>query len=56
MGMITHTLHTVILDRQGRMVANLAGNQFSAKQLGDLIQATLNAPASPRQTAKIKQN
>lgn len=56
MGMITHTLHTVILDRQGRMVANLKGNQFSAKQLGDLIQATLNAPASPRQTAKIKRN
>lgn len=56
MGMITHTLHTVILDRQGRMVANLEGNQFSAKQLGDLIQATLDAPESPRQTAKIKQN
>jgi protein SCO1/2 len=44
LGMITHTLHTVILDRQGRMVANLEGNQFSAKQLGDLIQATLAKP------------
>jgi len=42
MGLITHTLHTVVLDRQGRVAANLDGNQFSAKQLGDLIQATLN--------------
>lgn len=44
MGMITHTLHTVIIDRQGRVVANLEGNQFSATQLGDLIQATLAQP------------
>ena len=42
MGLITHTLHTVVLDRQGRVAANLDGNQFSAKQLGDLIQATLD--------------
>jgi protein SCO1 len=44
MGMITHTLHTVIIDRQGRVMANLEGNQFSAKQLGDLIQVALNRP------------
>ena len=44
MGMITHTLHTVIIDRQGRVAANLEGNQFSAKQLGDLIQTTLDRP------------
>lgn len=44
MGMITHTLHTVIIDRQGRVVADLEGNQFSAKQLGDLIQTTLARP------------
>lgn len=42
MGLITHTLHTVVLDRQGRVAANLEGNQFSAKQLGDLIQSTLD--------------
>lgn len=44
MGMITHTLHTIIIDRQGRVVANLEGNQFSAQQLGDLIQAALKQP------------
>lgn len=42
MGMITHTLHTVIIDREGKVAANLEGNQFSAKQLGDLIQALLD--------------
>lgn len=42
MGLITHTLHTVVLDREGRVAANLEGNQFSAKQLGDLIQSTLD--------------
>jgi protein SCO1 len=46
MGMITHTLHTVVIDRQGRIVANLEGNQFSAQQLGDLLQSTLNQPES----------
>jgi protein SCO1/2 len=42
MGLITHTLHTVVLDRRGRVAANLEGNQFSARQLGDLIQSTLD--------------
>jgi protein SCO1 len=42
MGMITHTLHTVVIDRQGRVLANLEGNQFSAQQLGDLIQSAMN--------------
>ncbi|MGH9587622.1 MAG: hypothetical protein ACRD3F_11765 [Acidobacteriaceae bacterium] len=40
--MITHTLHTIVIDRQGRVVANLEGNQFSTQQLGDLLQSTLN--------------
>jgi protein SCO1/2 len=40
-GLITHALHTVILDRQGRIVANLEGNEFTAKQLGDLLEAVL---------------
>jgi protein SCO1 len=40
-GLLTHTLHTVIIDRQGRLVANLEGNQFSAKQLGDLVRTVL---------------
>jgi len=43
-GLITHALHTVILDRQGRIVANLEGNEFTAKQLGDLFESLLRAP------------
>jgi protein SCO1 len=43
-GFITHALHTVVLDRQGRVIANLEGNEFTAKQLGDLLDAVLRAP------------
>ncbi len=27
----------VVLDRKGRLAANIEGNQFTAQQLGDLI-------------------
>jgi protein SCO1/2 len=40
-GLVDHSLHTVIIDRRGRLAANLEGNTFSAAQLGDLIAAQL---------------
>ena len=40
-GLLTHSLHTVIIDRDGRLVANVEGNDYSAKQLGDLVEAVL---------------
>jgi protein SCO1 len=43
-GLLTHSLHTVIIDRKGRMAANLEGNQFTAQQLGDLVQTVMNNP------------
>jgi protein SCO1/2 len=43
-GLITHALHTVILDRQGKLVANLEGNEFTAQQLGDLFDFVLREP------------
>jgi protein SCO1/2 len=43
-GLITHALHTVILDRQGKIVANLEGNEFTAQQLGDLLDSVMRAP------------
>ena len=43
-GLITHALHTVILDRQGKLVANLEGNEFTAQQLGDLFDSVLREP------------
>ncbi len=43
-GLITHALHTVILDRQGKIIANLEGNEFTAQQLGDLVDSVLRGP------------
>jgi len=40
-GLLTHSLHTVVIDRQGKLITNIEGNQFTAIQLGDLIQETL---------------
>jgi len=39
---LMHSLHTVIINRQGRLAANLEGNQFTARQLGDLVQTVLD--------------
>jgi protein SCO1/2 len=41
-GLMNHSLHTAIVDRQGKLVANLEGNQFTADQLGDLTEAVLD--------------
>lgn len=40
-GLLTHALHTAVIGRDGRLMANLEGNRFSAKQLGDLVEAAL---------------
>ena len=38
---LMHSLHTVIIDQQGKLAANLEGNQFTVRQLGDLVQSIL---------------
>jgi protein SCO1/2 len=43
-GLLVHSFGTVVVDRQGRLAANLEGNQFSAKQLGDLVQSVIDRP------------
>ncbi len=40
-GLLTHTLHTVVLDRSGNLVANLEGNRFTVRQLGDLVESVI---------------
>ena len=40
-GLVNHSLHTAVIDRRGRLVANVEGNQFTPEQLGDLILETL---------------
>ena len=42
-GLMNHSLHTAIIDRAGKMVANIEGNQFTADQLGDLTQTVLSS-------------
>ena len=45
-GLMSHSLHTAVIDRHGRLVANIEGNQFTADQLGDLVQTVLDQPRS----------
>ncbi len=41
-GLLAHSLHTLVIDREGKLAANFEGNQFSAEQLGDFVETTLN--------------
>ena len=38
---MNHSSHTAVIDRHGTLVANLEGNQFTAAQLGDLVDTVL---------------
>jgi protein SCO1/2 len=40
-GSLTHSFHTAVIDRRGTLVGNLDGNDFTAQQLGDLVQTVL---------------
>jgi len=40
-GFLTHSLHTVVIDRQGRIAASLEGNEYTSKQLGDLVESVI---------------
>jgi len=41
-GMLAHSLHTAVIGPDGKLVANLDGNEFTAQQLGDLIQTVMD--------------
>jgi protein SCO1/2 len=40
-GLITHTLQTAVIDREGKLAATVEGKDYSGKQLADLVAATL---------------
>lgn len=40
-GLITHTLQMAVIDRDGRLAATVEGRDYSARQLGDLIERIL---------------
>jgi len=42
-GWLTHSLHTIVIDRQGKLAANFEGNEFTAEQLGDFISVEMAA-------------
>jgi len=46
-GLMIHSLHTFIVDRDGTLLANLEGNEFTADQLGDLVQTALARTPEP---------
>ena len=41
-GLFVHSLHTAIIGRDGKLVANLEGNEFTAKQFSDLLKTVLD--------------
>jgi protein SCO1 len=43
-GVLTHSLHTVVIDRSGRLAANIEGNTYTVKQLGDLVEEVMKGP------------
>ena len=41
-GLFVHSLYTVIVARDGKLIANLEGNEFTAQQFADLLQTVLD--------------
>ena len=41
-GLFVHSLHTVIVARDGKRIANLEGNQLAAQQFAGLLQTVLD--------------
>jgi protein SCO1/2 len=41
-GLFVHSLHSAIVGRDGKLVANLEGNEFTAQQFADLLTSVLD--------------
>lgn len=52
-GLMNHSLHTAVIDRQGKLVANIEGNQFTADQLADLVQTVLSSGKKGDRPSKV---
>ncbi len=46
-GLMNHNVRTAVIDRAGRLVANVEGNQYTTAQLGDLVETALGRDGSP---------
>lgn len=40
-GLLDHSLHSVVIDRRGRLAANVEGNKFTPTQFADLVEQAL---------------
>jgi len=40
-GVMVHSLHTILVDRNGNLSADIEGNEYNADQLGDLVQTLM---------------
>jgi protein SCO1/2 len=36
-GLLAHSMHTLVIDRHGKLAADYEGNEFTAEQLGDFV-------------------
>ncbi len=52
-GLMNHSLHTAIIDRRGKLVANLEGNKFTADQLADLVQIVLTPKSGGQRSNQV---
>ena len=52
-GLMNHSLHTAVIDREGKLVANIEGNQFTADQLADLVQTVLGSGRNGERPGKV---
>jgi hypothetical protein len=43
-GLMTHSLHTLLIEGNGVLTANLEGNKFTADQPGDLVKTVIDRP------------
>ena len=53
-GLMNHSLHTAVIDRQRKLVANIEGNQFTADQLADLVKTVLSESSSRKRGGQIR--
>jgi protein SCO1 len=53
-GLMNHSLHTAVIDRQRKLVANIEGNLFTADQLADLVKTVLSQPAKGKHGNRIR--
>jgi len=47
-GQIIHSMRTAVVDRHGRLAANLTGSGFTAQELGDLVETVLDKKTGDR--------